>query len=336
MDLMPSVGYRRNLPVSDPESLVDVELPVPVPGPHDLLVRVEAVSVNPADAKVRANVGPVDGEVKVLGYDAAGVVVAVGSGVTRFAVGDEVYYAGSIGRPGSNARFHAVDEHVVGHKPTTLTFAEAAALPLTTITAWEALFDSFALTEGSTGTLLVLGAAGGVGSMAIQLARVLTDLTVVATASRPESRRWAEDLGAHHVVDHRDLVASVRAVAPAGVDYLISPFTAGNIERYAEIVRPRGHIVAIDEPEGLELLPLKAKSISWHWEFMFTRPLFLPTDPTQHDLLERTARLVDEGRIRTTLTTQLGPIDAANLRRAHELVESSATIGKVVIAGFDR
>ncbi|MEV4754439.1 zinc-binding alcohol dehydrogenase family protein [Micromonospora sp. NPDC049559] len=334
-DLMPAVGYRRKLPISDPESLVDAEIPVPVPGPHDLLVRVEAVSVNPVDTKVRVNVDPGDG-LKVLGYDAAGVVVAVGAEVTRFAIGDEVYYAGSIGRPGTNARFHAVDEHVVGHKPESLTFAEAAALPLTTITAWEALFDSFALTRESSGTLLVLGAAGGVGSMAIQLARTRTDLTVVATASRPESRRWAEELGAHHVVDHRDLVASVRAVAPAGVDYLISPYTAGNIERYAEIVRPRGHIVALDEPEGLELLPLKAKSISWHWEFMFTRPLFLPADPTQHELLEQTARMVDEGRIRTTLTTRLGPIDAANLRRAHELVESSANIGKVVVAGFDR
>ncbi|MEO3745352.1 zinc-binding alcohol dehydrogenase family protein [Plantactinospora sp. B5E13] len=333
-ELMPAVGYRRSLPVNDPESLVDTELPVPVPGPHDLLVRVEAVSVNPVDTKVRANVAPAGDEIKVLGYDAAGVVVAVGSEVTRFRVGDEVYYAGSIGRPGSNSRFHAVDEHVVGHKPTSLSFAEAAAIPLTAITAWEALFDSFALTRQSTGTLLVLGGAGGVGSMAIQLARTLTDLTVVATASRPESRQWATDLGAHHVADHRDLVESVRAVAPAGVDYLISPFTAGNIERYAEIVRPRGHIVALDEPAGLELLPLKAKSIGWHWEFMFTRPLFLPTDPTQHDLLEQVARLVDEGRIRTTLTTQLGPIDAANLRHAHELLESSTTIGKVVLAGF--
>ncbi|GAA4203929.1 zinc-binding alcohol dehydrogenase family protein [Streptosporangium oxazolinicum] len=326
-ELMRAVGYRANLPISDPESLIDVKVPVPVPGPNDLLVRVEAVSVNPADAKVRAGNDP-RGELKILGYDAAGVVTAVGDRVTRFAVGDEVYYAGSIGRPGSNAEFHAVNEHVVGHKPATLTFAEAAALPLTTITAWETLFDRFRLSSDSTGTLLVLGAAGGVGSMLVQLARTLTKLTVVGTASRPESRQWVTDLGAHHVVDHKELVA------PDTVDYLVSPFTAGNIERYAEVVRPGGHIVAIDEPPGLELLPLKAKSIGWHWEFMFTRPLFLPTDPAQHELLEATARLVNEGRLRTTLTTQLGPITAQTLRQAHELVEGSATIGKIVVAGF--
>ncbi|MEE6258824.1 zinc-binding alcohol dehydrogenase family protein [Plantactinospora sonchi] len=333
-ELMPAVGYRRSLPITDPESLIDVEVPVPTPGPHDLLVRVEAVSVNPVDTKVRTLNDP-GGELKILGYDAAGVVSEVGDQVTRFAVGDEVYYAGSIGRPGTNARFHLVDEHVVGHKPRNLSFAEAAALPLTTITAWESLFDRFRLTEGSDGTLLVLGAAGGVGSMAIQLARTLIpQLTVIGTASRPESRQWVTDLGAHHVVGHRNLVDEVRAVAPAGVDYLISPFTAGNIERFAEIVRPNGHIVAMDEPEGLELLPLKAKSISWHWEFMFTRPLFLPTDPTQHELLERTARLVDEGRVGSTMTNELGPINAATLRRAHEMLESWSTIGKVVVAGF--
>ncbi|RKR91111.1 zinc-binding alcohol dehydrogenase family protein [Micromonospora pisi] len=332
-DVMRAVGYRRNLPITDPESLLDAEAPIPAPGPNDLLVRVEAVSVNPVDVKVRAGVDP-GGELKVLGFDAAGVVTAVGDRVSRFTVGDEVYYAGSIGRPGSNAQYQVVDEHVVGHKPTSLSFAEAAALPLTTITAWEALFDRFALTEKSTGTLLVLGAAGGVGSVAVQLARTLTELTVVGTASRPESRQWVTELGAHQVVDHRNLVEAVRAVAPDGVDYLISPFTAGNIERYAEIVRPGGHIVAIDEPEGLDLLPLKAKSISWHWEFMFTRPLFLPTDPAQHELLEEVARLVDAGRVRTTMTSQLGPINAANLRRAHELVETSSTIGKLVLAGF--
>ncbi|MEU6203815.1 zinc-binding alcohol dehydrogenase family protein [Micromonospora musae] len=332
-DLMRAVGYRRNLPITDPESLLDAEIPVPVPGPHDLLVRVEAVSVNPVDTKVRAGHDP-GGELKLLGYDAAGVVVAVGERVSRFAVGDEVWYAGSIGRPGTNAQFHAVDEHVVGHKPANLSFAEAAALPLTTITAWETLFDRFRVAKDATGTLLVLGAAGGVGSMAVQLARALTDLTVIGTASRPESRQWVSELGAHHVVDHHDLVDEVRAVAPTGVDYLISPFTAGNIERYAKIVRPGGRITAVDEPEGLDLLPLKAKSIAWHWEFMFTRPLFLPTDPGQHELLEEVARLVDAGLLRSTLTRQLGPINAENLRRAHELVETSATIGKVVVAGF--
>jgi NADPH2:quinone reductase len=327
-DVMCAVGYRKNLPISDPESLVDVEVPIPMPGPHDLLVAVEAVSVNPADTKVRASSDP-GGKIKILGYDAAGVVTAVGENVTRF--GDEVWYAGSIARQGTNAQFHAVDEHVVGHKPASLTFAEAAALPLTTITAWETL-EKLPLQSRKRpgGTMLVLGGAGGVGSALIQLARTLTDLTVVATASRPQSAKWATDLGAQHIANHHNLVESVLDVAPDGVDYVLSPFSAHVIDDLATIVRPGGHIVAIDEPQGLELLPLKNKSISWHWEFMFTRPLFVPTDPSHHELLEQAARLVDEGRLRTTITTQLGPINAATLREAHGRVEGSTAIGKVV------
>ncbi|MFG1868617.1 zinc-binding alcohol dehydrogenase family protein [Micromonospora arborensis] len=333
-DSMQVVGYRRNLPIDNPESLVDAEIDVPAPGPHDLLVRIEAVSVNPVDVKVRAGSDP-GGELKILGYDAAGTVSAVGPGVTRFRVGDEVYYAGSIARPGTNAQFHLVDEHIVGHKPASLTHAEAAALPLTTITAWETLFDRFALTKDSTGTLLVVGAAGGVGSMIVQLARALTSLTVIGTASRPETRQWVTDLGAHHVVDHHGgLADAVLDVAPAGVDYLFTAFSDGQVEEFARVVRPNGQITAIDDPVGLDLLPLKSKSITWHWEFMFTRPLFLPTDPTQHEILEETARLVDDGTLRTTLTNQLGPINAANLRQAHVLIETSATIGKIVLAGF--
>ncbi|MBP2706875.1 zinc-binding alcohol dehydrogenase family protein [Microbispora sp. RL4-1S] len=333
-ETMPAVGYRKPLPISDPASLEDLELPIPEPGPRDLLVRVEAVSVNPVDTKVRKGHDPA-GEPKVLGWDAAGVVVATGPEVTLFEVGDEVYYAGSIDRMGTDARYHAVDERIVGHKPATLSFAEAAALPLTTITAWETLFDRFRLTSSDTGTLLVLGGAGGVGSMIIQLARALTGVTVVATASRPESRQWALDLGAHAVADHHDLVNSVRAVAPGGVDYVFSPKTDGNIEAYAELLRPGGAITAIDEPEGLELLPLKVKSIAFHWELMFTRPLFRTDDMiAQHDLLERVRELVDEGVVRGTVTTTLGPIRAETLRQAHEMVESGRMIGKVVVAGF--
>jgi NADPH:quinone reductase len=246
-----------------------------------------------------------------------------------------VYYAGSIARPGTNAQFHVVDERIVGHKPRTLGFAQAAALPLTTITAWETLFDRFRLTSDSQGTLLVLGAAGGVGSMVVQLARALTRLTIVGTASRPESRQWVHSLGADHVVDHHDLVTSVRAVAPGGVDYVFSPKTDGQIEAFAELLRPGGQITAIDEPEGLELLPLKSKSIGFHWELMFTRALYETDDMiAQHDLLERVAELVDAGTIRTTLTTELGPIEAATLRRAHEMIESGHMVGKVVVAGF--
>jgi zinc-binding alcohol dehydrogenase family protein len=330
---MRAVAYRKPLPITDPASLEDIELPVPTPGPYDLLVRIEAVSVNPVDAKVRVAVDP-GGEPKVLGFDAAGVVTAVGDQVTRFHVGDQVYYAGTLDRPGTNAQYHLVDERIVGHKPRTLSFAQAAALPLTTITAYEALFDRFRLTSESTGTLLVLAGAGGVGSILIQLARALTGLTVIATASRPESRAWALDLGAHHVVDHRDLVTTVRAVAPHGVDYVFSPNTAGRIEEFAELLRPGGAITAIDEPAGLELLPLKSKSISFHWEFMFTRPLYQTPDMVaQHDLLERVAGLVDAGAVRTTLTTELGPINAATLRKAHEQIETGRTIGKTVITG---
>jgi zinc-binding alcohol dehydrogenase family protein len=333
-ELMPAVGYRKSLPISDPASLEDLELPVPTPGPRDLLVRVEAVSMNPVDTKVRTLHDPA-GEPKVLGYDAAGVVVAVGGEVSLFKVGDEVYYAGSIARPGTNSRFHIVDERIVGHKPETLSFADAAALPLTTITAWETLFDRFRLRADSIGSLLVLAGAGGVGSMVIQLARALTGLTVIATASRPESQQWAREMGAHEVVDHRDLVRNVHAVAPAGVDYVMSPNTEGMIETFADIVRPGGAITAIDEPEGLETLPLKAKSLTLHWEFMFTRPLFETDDMiAHHDLLERVRELVDGGVIRTTATTKLGPINAETIRHAHEMVESGHMVGKVVIAGF--
>jgi zinc-binding alcohol dehydrogenase family protein len=314
------MGTNMPAVISTAHGLQDVELPVPTPGPRDLQVQVRAVSVNPVDHKVRQGGGD-----KVLGWDAAGVVVAVGSEVSLFAPGDEVYYAGSIDRPGTNSRLHLVDERIVGHKPRSLDFAAAAALPLTTIAAWETLFDRFRLDAGSTGTLLVLGAAGGVGSMVIQLARALTGLTVIGSASRDESRKWALDLGAHDVVDHHDL--------PEGVDYIFSPSTAGRIERFAEILRPGGAITAIDEPEGLDLLPLKAKSISFHWELMFTRSLFQTPDMiAQHDLLDRVAELVDAGTIRSTLTAQLSPITAATLTRAHEMVESGHMVGKVVVA----
>lgn len=331
---MHAIAYRKSLPIDDASSLLDVEMAVPEPGPHDLLVQVEAVSVNPVDVKVRAGIDP-GGELKVLGYDAAGTVVAVGAGVSLFAVGDEVYYAGSIARPGTNAQFHLVDERITGPKPANLSFAEAAALPLTTITAWETLFERLGLTEDSTGALLVMAAAGGVGSVLVQLAATLTGLSVIGTASRPESQQWARKLGAHHVVDHHGGLADhVLAVAPEGVDYVFMPYSAGNIDALAKIVRPYGHIVAIDEPPGLDLLPLKAKSVAWHWEFMFTRPLFLPADTAQHDLLEQVARLVDDGTVRTTMTTQLGPISAETLREAHRRVESGSTTGKIVVAGF--
>ncbi|MGX5655000.1 zinc-binding alcohol dehydrogenase family protein [Geodermatophilus nigrescens] len=325
---MPAVAYSSP---GSPDVLTDVELDVPSPGPHDLLVEVRAVSVNPVDVKLRGGADP-GGQPRVLGFDAAGTVVAVGEAVTAFAVGDAVYHAGSIARPGSNGAYHLVDERIAGHAPASLDWAEAAALPLTTITAWETLFERWALTRESTGTLLVMGAAGGVGSMLVQLARQLTGLTVVAAVSRPEAAEWVRGLGAHEVVDRRDLVAEVARVAPGGVRYVFSPYSAGMVETFARVMTVGGSVVAIDEPEGLDTLPLKERSQGWHWEFMFSRPLHDPESTAQRELLDEVARLVDAGVLRTTLTARLSPVDAATLAEAHRRVESSSTIGKVVVA----
>jgi zinc-binding alcohol dehydrogenase family protein len=327
---MRAVGFRENLPADDPSSLVDLRMPAPAPGPHDLLVRVRAASVNPVDTKIRRFSPTKDGEPRILGFDAAGTVVAVGSEVSRFAAGDDVFYAGVTNRPGSNAEFQLVDERIVGRKPATLDFAQAASLPLTTITAWESLFDHLALGAQSTGTILVVGAAGGAGSMATQLARTQTRLEVVATASRPESAAFAVELGAHHVVDHTALLAEqVAAIAPDGVDYVFSAYSPQHIKAYAELVRPFGHIVAIDRVGELDVL--QQKSITWHWELMFTRPLLLPEDDYQHRLLEQASELIDTGVLRPTATVVLDGLQAATLRKAHGMVESSTMVGKVVI-----
>jgi NADPH2:quinone reductase len=325
-----AVGVGHGGPIDAPNALVDVEIEIADPGPRDLLVEVRAVSVNPVDVKVRAGASPGD-SARILGWDAAGVVRAVGSDVTFFEVGDEVYYAGSIGRTGSDADLQLVDERIVGHKPITLTYAEAAALPLTTITAWETLFDRLALTADSDGTLLVMAAAGGVGSMVVQLARQLTNLTVIGTASRPETADWARRMGAHHIVDHHRLVDTVTQVAPNGIDHIFTPFSTGNIEAFVQLLKPRGAIVAIDDPRDLDLLPLKAKSLTWHWELMFTRPMHEPESTYQHELLEKVSALVDAGTIQTTLNARLTGLTAATLTEAHRQVESSTTIGKVVI-----
>jgi NADPH:quinone reductase len=330
-ETMRAIGSFDGLPVSDERCLVDVELPVEQLRSHDVLVRVQAVSVNPVDVKRRASLER-SMMPTVLGYDAAGVVEAVGPSVTTLGVGDEVFYAGDISRPGANAELQAVDERIVAERPGTLSFADAAALPLTSLTASEALFDRLRLTRQSTGTLLILGAAGGVGSIMIQLAKLLTDLTVIGTASRGASRDWVAGLGADAVIDHHDLVNECGRAAPDGIDYVFSPHTAGNIESFAEIMNPFGEIVAIDEPEGLELLPLKTKSIAFHWEFMFTRSLFETPDMIeQKHLLARVAALVDEGRIRSTVSQRIADFSAAGIRRAHELVESGRMTGKVVV-----
>lgn len=338
---MHAIGYRQSLPIDDPQALVDIDLPRPQPGPRDLLVAVRAVSVNPVDTKVRRGVAPPAGEWKVLGWDAAGVVVETGPQVTRFAPGDEVYYAGALGRAGTNAEFHAVDERLVARKPRSLDWAAAAALPLTAITAWEALFDRLDVARpvpGAAPALLIVGGAGGVGSIAIQFARRLTDLTVIATAARPQTRQWALDLGAHHVVDHsRPLAAEVAALGLGAPPFVFSTtHTDAHLAQLAELIAPQGRLALIDDPAALDIGAFKRKSVSVHWEFMFTRSMFETADiDAQGALLARVAQLVDDGVLRSTRAQTLAPISAANLRRAHALIESERAQGKIVVEGFD-
>lgn len=334
---MKAIGYQQSLPVDDPASLEDIELPDPVPGPHDVLVEVRAVSVNPVDTKVRMRASPDAGHA-VLGYDAAGIVAAVGGKVSLFAPGDEVWYAGDVTRQGSNAGRQLVDERIVGRKPTTLDFTAAAALPLTTITAWEMLFDSFSLVEGEHAgeTLLVIGGAGGVGSILTQLARQLTGLSVVATASRAETTAWCRRMGAHHVIDHRaDLAEQLKALdlVPRYVAMLTHSPT--HFPAVVELIAPRGEIALIDDASGIDFTTLKNKSLSFHYEFMFTRSMFGTEDMIrQHELLNRVAELVDAGRLESTMNHDGGSITAANLREAHRLQESGSAIGKTVLTGF--
>lgn len=332
MSTQTAYGYSDNLPVDHPDAIVERQVPVPEPGAHDLLVRVQAVSVNPVDTKVRTGM-PADDGFRVLGFDACGVVEAVGTDVTLFEPGEEVYYAGSIGRPGTNQQRHLVDERITGHKPATLSPADAAALPLTALTAWESLFDRLQIGEESAGTLLVIGASGGVGSIMIQLVRARAPrVRVIGTASSPGNAEWVRGMGAHETVNHReDLAAQVLALAPAGVDWLFTAHSAGQIETYAEIVKPYGAVAAIDDgPRDVE--PLKPKSIAWHWEFMFTAPLHAPESTHQHEILEQVAALVDAGRVRATTTRVLSPIGAETIREAHRLVEDGHVNGKIVIS----
>lgn len=337
---MKAVAYRQAGPIDRPDSLLDVELPTPVPAGRDLLVEVAAISVNPVDTKVRASAAPAPGAAKVLGWDAVGRITAVGTDVTGFQPGDEVWYAGSIARPGANSQFHLVDERLVGRKPKSLTDAEAAALPLTAITAWEMLFDRLDVRRsvpGAANAILIIGGAGGVGSIAIQLARALTDLTVIATASRPETAAWARELGAHHVVDHAhplaDEVAALGIGAPAFV--FSTTQTHRHLGEIAKLIAPQGRFGLIDDPESLDVTGFKRKAVSVHWELMFTRSLFeTPDMEEQGRLLTEVARLVDAGQLRTTVTEVLRPINADNLRRAHAIIESGRARGKIVLEGF--
>ena len=338
---MKAVAYYQSLPADHADALQDVELPAPTPGPRDLLVEVKAISVNPVDTKIRRNVAPEDGAAKVLGWDASGIVKAVGSEVSLFQPGDRVYYAGAINRAGANSELHVVDERIVGRMPAKLPFAEAAALPLTAITAWELLFERLQIPQGNADlgqSLLIVGAAGGVGSVLVQLARQLTGLTVIATASRPETQAWVRQLGAHHVIDHRQpLSEELKRIGIDQVTHVASlTQTDQHFAQLVEALAPQGRLALIDDPEqALDIMQLKRKSLSLHWELMFTRSLFETADMIeQHRLLNQVAELVDAGTLQTTLGEHFGSINAANLRRAHALLESGTAKGRIVLEGF--
>ena len=338
---MKAIGYRVAGAIERPDALLDIELPDPAPQGRDLLVEVRAVSVNPIDTKVRRSAGPPEGaEWKVLGWDAAGVVRAAGPEVRRFKPGDAVFYAGAVNRPGSNSKLQLVDERIVGAKPASLDFAEAAAAPLTAITAWEMLFDRLEVKRpvpGAAKAVLILGAAGGVGSIAVQLARRLTDLVVIGTASRPETAEWVRALGAHHVLDHSQPLAAQVAQLGLGAPGFVFSITHSD-QHLAEVVRliaPQGRYGLIDDPASFDVKLLKPKALSLHWESMFTRAVYQTADmAAQGELLDEVARLIDQGVLKTTLTERRAPIDAANLRQAHAAIESGRTRGKIVLDGW--
>ena len=346
---MKAVGYTRSLPIDDPDSLTDIELEQPVATGRDLLVRVKAIAVNPVDYKIRQRAAAADGEYKVIGWDAVGEVVDTGDEATQFKPGDMVYYAGDLNRQGCNAEYQLVDERIVGAKPKSLSDAEAAALPLTSITAWELLFEHLAIKQRGTASaeksdevILIIGAAGGVGSILIQIVKAITGATVIATASRESSQAWVKKLGADHVIDH------TKPLKPQ-VDTLIEDEGIGSVthiaslngtgtyfESYPELLAPFGKIAMIDDPgEPLDVMKLKLKSQSLHIEFMFARSMFDTSDmDEQGKLLNRVADLVDKGYIQTTSGKNLGSINADNLKAAHAELESGKAIGKIVLEGF--
>jgi zinc-binding alcohol dehydrogenase family protein len=338
---MKAIGLHKYLPIDHPDSLIDVEIEKPQPSGRDLLVQVKAISVNPVDTKVRSPKENVEEAPRILGWDVAGIVEETGSECSLFQPGDEVYYAGSIIRPGGNSEFHLIDERIVGHKPATLSFAESAALPLTTITAWEALYDRLGISRHPDGnenkTILIIGAAGGVGSIAIQLAG-MAGLNIIATASRPETIEWVKELGADYVINHHEaFLPQLKKRGFEHVDYIFClNSTFQHWSNMAEAIAPQGKIcsiVGMGEPVNLQLL--NSKSVTFVWELMFTRSMYQTDDmEEQHKLLDRVAKMVDAGKIRTTLTECIEPINAKNLRIAHQKIESGLTIGKIVLQNF--
>ncbi len=350
MQTIKAIGYQNNLPIDNEQSLQDITLDKPIASGRDILVEVKAISVNPVDYKIREGRPATEGEYAVIGWDAAGTVTAVGEDVSLFSVGDNVYYAGDLTRSGSNAEYQLVDERIVGHMPASLSFAEAAALPLTTITAWEMLFDrlqvpvsdSAANDSGSSEnandvSVLVIGAAGGVGSILTQLLKTRTSATIIGTASRDESVQWLKDLGADHVINHRNpLSDELQKTGIAEVDYVVSlNNTEDHYEEIIKCLKPQGKLGLIDDPKSLDANPLKTKSLSLHWEFMFARSMFNTPDMIeQHHLLNAVAKLIDAGEIKTTVAHNLGAITAEHLRSAHQMLEKQQAHGKIVLEGW--
>jgi zinc-binding alcohol dehydrogenase family protein len=341
---MKAIGYTESLAISEPLSLVDIELPQPTASGHDLLVRIESIAVNPVDCKIRQNVAPQDNEYKVIGWDAVGEVVAIGELVNHFKPGDRVFYAGDLNRQGSNAEYQLVDERIVGNKPKSLSNIEAAALPLTAITAWELLFERLSVAqqhpdskEQSNDIILIVGAAGGVGSILVQLASALTGATVIGTASRESSSSWIKKLGADYVIDHsKPLTEQIEQLNIGQVTHVASlTHTDSYLDSYIELLAPMGKIALIDDPKLIDISKLKQKSLSLHWEFMYTRSMFKTKDMIeQHHILNKVSDLIDQGFIQTTMGKNLGTINATNLRAAHKEIESGKSIGKIVLEGF--
>ena len=344
---MKAIGYQDNLVISDEAALQDITLDKPVATGRDVLVEIQAISTNPVDYKIRQSRPPSEGEFAVIGWDAAGIVTAVGDEVSLFAVGDKVYYAGDLTRSGSNAQYQLVDERIVGHMPASLSFAEAAALPLTTITAWEMLFDRLhvpvtaptdkGLAPDERPSVLVIGAAGGVGSILTQLLKTQTQAVIIGTASRDESVKWLQDLGADHVINHsRALSEELKKTGITEVDYVVSlNNTEEHFDEIIECLKPQGKLGIIDDPDALDINALKPKSLSLHWEFMFARSMFNTPDMIeQHHLLNAVAALIDEGKLKTTVAHELGNITAKNLRQAHHMLENREAHGKIVLEGW--
>lgn len=335
---MKAIAYQESLPIDKPQALQDIELEKPTASGKDLLVEIKAISVNPVDFKIRQRMAAKEGQWKVLGWDAAGIVKEVGPEVSLFKVGDEVWYAGDLTRQGSNAEFQLVDERIVGKKPKTLSFAKAAALPLTTLTAWELLFDRMEVEKSNPNkNMLVIGAAGGVGSIMVQLLKQLTQLTVIGTASREETVSWLKDLGVDHVINHRNKLSEELATYNLAEPSYIASLNATeqHIEEIIKIIEPQGKFGFIDDPSSLNVMPFKLKAVSTHIELMFTRSMFQTPDMiAQHHILNETAELIDQGIIKTTVGEHFGSINATNLRKAHALLESGKARGKIVLEGF--